>query len=55
MGPFHPDTQQIPPEIIAFDITVVRENSREGVNPHLPPHPTETAGGRKQLVRQGHT
>lgn len=30
MCPFHPGTQQIPPQIIAFDITVVRENSVGG-------------------------
>jgi hypothetical protein len=45
MCPFHPCIQQIPPQIIAFDIAVVRENGGGG-SPHFP-HMRQLEGGSR--------
>ena len=58
MCPFHPYTQQIPPQIIAFDITVVREKFRQGeggISP-CPSQPRQLeAGSRLDREMYKHT
>lgn len=58
MGPFHPCLQQIPPQIIALDITVVGEDAGGRGSPFPPAAPTPRqldGGSRLDREIQKHT